>query len=101
MSARETISKKTLLVERDRTHYARSYGDSERVRVDEPLTVDLELPTSYARDLLAAFRRLLAEGSEFERVQLSIDVPVRLHLRPTQIEQLIEQLAKIAEASQR
>jgi len=99
MTARESISKKTMLVERDRTHYARSYGDPEHVRVDEPLAIDLELPTSYARDLLAALRRVIAAGGEFDRALLLIDVPIRLYLRPSQVEQLVERLAKITEGT--
>ncbi len=97
MTAKEVVSKKTMLVERDRTHYAQSHGDPEHVRVDEPLAIDLELPASYSQDLLAALRRVIAAGGEFDRALLSIDVPIRLYLRPTQVEQLIEQLAKIAE----
>lgn len=97
MSSRETIVRKTLIVERDRTHYARSYGDPEHVRVDEPLGIDLELPTSYARDLLAALRRGLGTGDEFERATLALDVPIRIYLRPTQIQQLVEKLSKIVE----
>lgn len=100
MTAKETVNKKTktMLVERDRTHYARSYGDPETVRVDEPLAVDLELPTSYARDLLAALRRVIAAGDEFDQAQIAVDVPVRLYLRPVQVEQLVERLATIMEA---
>lgn len=93
MSASEAISKKTMIVDRDRTHYARSHGDSEHVRVDEPLAVDLELPASYRADLLVALRRVIEAGGEFDRALLSIDVPVRLFLRPIQVEQLIERLA--------
>lgn len=98
MTAKEIVDKKTktMLVERDRTHYARSYGDPERVRVDEPLGIDLEMPTSYARDLLAALRRVLAAGAEFEQAQIAIDLPVRLYLRPMQVEQLIAKLAEIS-----
>lgn len=98
MTARETILKKTktMLVERDRTHYARSYGDPERVRVDEPLAVELDLPTSYARDLRAALQRVIAAGDEFEQAQIAVDLPVRLYLRPVQIEQLLAKLAEIA-----
>jgi hypothetical protein len=89
---------KTMLIERDRTHYARSHGDSEHVRVDEPLAVDLALPTSYRKDLLIALRRVIAAGGEFESALLSIDVPIRLCLRPIQVEQLIEKLATMSEA---
>lgn len=98
MTTRETVSKKTMLVERDRTHYARAHGDSEHVRVDEPLAVDLELPASYRRDLLAALRHVIAVGGEFDRALISIDVPVRLFLQPIQVEQLIEKLATMSEA---
>jgi hypothetical protein len=95
---KETIHKKTktMLIERDRTHYARSYGDPERIRVNEPLAVDLEMPMSYARDLLAALRRVIATGGEFESAQIALDIPIRLYLRPLQVEQIVEQIAKIA-----
>ena len=93
------LSKKTMLVERSRTHYARAHGDSELVRVDEPLAVDLDLPASYARDLLGALRRVLDAGGEFDRALLAIDVPVRLYLRPIQVEQLVEKLSAVAEES--
>lgn len=93
---RQDQKTKTLLVERDRTHYARSYGDPERVRVDEPLAIDLEMPTSYARDLCASLRRVLAAGGEFEQAQIAVDLPVRVYLRPMQVEQLIAKLAEIA-----
>lgn len=97
MTAKETVNKKTktMLVERDRTHYARSYGDPERVRVEEPLAVDLELPSSYVRDLLAALRRVLAAGDEFDQALIAVDVPMRLYLRPLQVEQLVERLAEV------
>ena len=97
MTARESISKKTMLVERDRTHYARSHGDTEWVRIDELFAADLGLPTSYAKDLLAALRRVLVAGDEFEQAQISVDVPVRLHLRPLQVEQLVKTLSKMTE----
>lgn len=98
---RETPAKRTMLVERDRTHYARSEGDSEHVRIDEPLALDLSVPASYARDLIPALTRLIPAGSQgwYERVQLSIDVPIRLYLRPAQVEQLVEQLSKVGEGS--
>lgn len=93
------IAKKTMLVERDRTHYARAHGDPEHVRVDEPLAIDLELPASYSRDLLVALRRVIEAGGEYERALIAVDVPVRLFLRPTQVEQLVEKLAKVAEGA--
>lgn len=90
----------TLLVERSRTHYARSHGDTEWVRVAEPLAIDLGLPTSYAKDLLAsllaALQRGVVENDGVEQAQIAIDVPFRLHLRPIQVEQLIEKLAEIS-----
>jgi hypothetical protein len=97
----DAVSKKTMLVERTRVHYARSHGDPEHVCVDEPLRIDLELPASYARDLLDALRRVLEAGGEFDRALLSIDVPIRLYLRPTQVEQLVDKLALIVEESSR
>jgi len=95
---KEIIDKKTktMLVERDRTHYARAYGDPERVRVDEPLAIDLDLPTSYARDLRHALQRVLDAGGEFDQAQISVDLPIRLWLRPMQVEQLVAKLAEIA-----
>lgn len=88
-------SKKTMLVERDRMHYARAYGDSTHVRVDEPRAVELELPASYARDLLAACQRALAAGGEFEQAMLAVDLPVRLYLRPAEVAKLVVKLAEI------
>ena len=90
------ISKKTMLVERDRTHYARAYGDSEHVRIDEPLAIDLELPASYAQDLRAALQRVLDAGGDFDQAMIAVDLPVRLWLRPMQVEQLVAKLAEVA-----
>ena len=97
MTAKELVDKKTktLLVERDRTHYARAYGDSERVRVGEPLAIDLELPTSYARNLRAALQRMLDAGGEFDQAMIAVDLPIRLWLRPMQVEQLVAKLEEI------
>lgn len=95
---KEIVSKKskTRRVERTRTHYARSHGDLTHVRVDEPLAVDLELPASYVQDLCASLRRSLSEGDDFEQVEIAVDVPVRIWLRPLQVEQLVEKLAEIS-----
>lgn len=86
-----------ILIERTRTHYARSDGDPFVVRVDEPVSLDLELTASYARDLLAVMKRELATPAlvSYKDAQLSIDVPVRLFLSPSQFEQLIEQLSAV------
>jgi hypothetical protein len=96
---KETVDKKPkmLRIERTRTHYARSHGDSTRVRVDEPLAVDLELPTSYAQDLRASLCRSLSEGYDFDQALIAVDVPMRLYLRPLQVEQLVERLAEVTE----
>jgi hypothetical protein len=80
------------VVERNRTHYARAYGDSKIVRLDEA-AIDLELPASYARDLLADLRRAIAEGGG-DSAQISLDVPIRLHLTLVQVEQLAAKLAE-------
>jgi len=99
VTAKEHIDKKDkmLIVERDRTHYARSHGDTEHVCIEEPRAVILELPTSYALDLAAALRRMLAAGDEFDQALIAVDVPMRLYLRPLQVEQLVEKLAEVAE----
>src|SRR3989442_751685 len=98
---KDPASKKTMLVERTRTHYARSHGDTEWARVDEPLAVDLGLPTSYSKDLLFALRHVIAEGGDdYERALIAVDLPVRIFLRPIQVEQLVEKLSKIAETPQ-
>jgi hypothetical protein len=90
-----TAKKKTMLVERDRTHYARAHGDLERVRIDAPLAVDLEVPTSYARDLLHALQRVIAAGGDFEQAEIVVDLPVRIYLRPLAVEQLIAKLVEL------
>jgi hypothetical protein len=91
--------KKTMLVERDRTHYARAHGDLERVRVDEPFAIELELPTSYAQDLLAALRRVIDAGGEFHLAEIVVDLPVRLLLRPLQVKQFVAKLSEVVERS--
>jgi len=40
---------------------------------------------------------VLVAGDEFEQAQISVDVPVRLHLRPLQVEQLVKTLSKMTE----
>jgi hypothetical protein len=84
-----------LLVERTRTHYARSYGDPLIVRVDESIGIDLELPASYARDLLADMQRALATGETFASAQIAVDLPVRIFLGPLQAEQFVEKLEAV------
>ncbi len=93
--SRDPASKRTMLVERTRTHYARSHGDPEHVRVEEPLAVDLELPTSFAKDLLSALRHVAFTGDDYDRALIAVDLPIRLFLRPMQVEQLVEQLSKL------
>lgn len=92
---------KTPVIERTRTHYARSEGASVIVQIEDPLEVDLELPASYARDLLADVRRAIAEGAGiWDGEQIALDVPFRLQLTSSQFKQLAEQLAKLTEDGQ-
>lgn len=87
---------RTKRIERNRTHYARSEGDTAWTRVDEPLAVDLGLPTSYARSLLAELQKLVSEDGVVDQVEIAVDLPVRLYLRPLQVEQLIAKLEEAA-----
>ena len=97
MTVKKTDDEKTtgLLVERDRLHYANARGNPRHVRIEEPMAIDLELPTSYARDLLTELKRRIAETDELDCALLSIDLPVRVYLRPMQVEQLVARLEEI------
>ena len=53
-----------------------------------------------ASDLLTVLRCEIADDDEFEQCEIVIDVPVRVYLRPTQIEQLVEKLARLSEGAQ-
>lgn len=77
--------------------YARSQGAATWVRVAEPIAIDLGLPASYARDLLHILKTVACnEDDEFEQAEIAVDLPVRFHLRPLQVEQLIAKLGEIA-----
>jgi len=90
-------------IERTRDQYAlRAFdGDSVLVRVDGTIGVDLLLPETYAKELLVELRRVLVEqchvngDGSFETAEIALDVPVRLHLHPLQVEQLIARLAEL------
>ena len=62
------------------------------MRVDEPLAVDLGLSKTYARDLLYALEHAALDG---EQTAITVDLPVRIHLRGVQVEQLIAKLGEI------
>lgn len=65
------------------------------VQIEDLLAVDLELPATYARDMLADMRRAIAEAAGiWDGGQIALDVPFRLYLTSTQFEQLATRLAK-------
>ena len=75
----------------DRTAYARSEGDTAWTRIEEPLAIDLGLPESYAKRLLALLESAALDG-DFDQAEIAVDLPVRIYLRPTQVDQLILKL---------